>query len=176
MISLQTRHTAQLNQEVLQEARALLDLAFDGDFADDDWQHALGGLHVLARREGKLVGHAAVVQRQLLHQGRSLRAGYLEATAVDPAQQRRGIGVSMMAEVEQIIRAAYELGALGASDAGLQLYQKRGWLPWRGRAMAFTPSGVIYTQEEDCLFVFETSTTLDREADITCDYREGDLW
>jgi aminoglycoside 2'-N-acetyltransferase I len=176
MISLQTRHTAQLNQETLQDARALLALAFDGDFADDDWQHALGGLHVLARHDGELVGHAAIVQRQLLYQGRALRAGYLEAMAVHPAQQRRGIGAAMMAEVEQIIGASYEMGALGASDAGLRLYQKRGWLPWRGRAMAFTPSGVIYTQEEGCLFIFEASATLDRAADITCDYREGDLW
>ena len=32
--------------------------SFAGDFDDEDWSHALGGVHVLARRDGELVGHA----------------------------------------------------------------------------------------------------------------------
>ena len=50
-----------------------------GDFAPDDWEHALGGVHALLSEDGELIGHASVVQRRLLHGGRALRAGYAEA-------------------------------------------------------------------------------------------------
>ena len=46
--------------------------------------------------------------------------------------QRRGIGGALMTELERIIRAAYELGALGSTDEGLPFYRARGWQPWRG--------------------------------------------
>ena len=35
------------DRDELAAIRALLDEAFDGDFGDDDWEHALGGIHVL---------------------------------------------------------------------------------------------------------------------------------
>jgi aminoglycoside 2'-N-acetyltransferase I len=175
-IQLEIKHTAQLNQEALTKVRALLEATFGEDFSEEDWQHTLGGLHILAWNNHELVGHAAVVQRQLLLKGRALRTGYVEAMAVHPSKQKQGIGVTLMEQVEQIIRGAYELGALGASDEGLRLYQKCGWQPWRGRALAFTPQGIIHTHEEDCLYILEVDETIDREADITCEFREGDLW
>jgi aminoglycoside 2'-N-acetyltransferase I len=175
-ITLQVSHTSQLSAELLRRVRVLLDLAFEGDFAEDDWHHTIGGLHILAWMGTELVGHSSVIQRQLLHKGRALRAGYLEAMAVHPEHQRKGVGALIMIEVEGVIRSSYELGMLGASDEGLRLYQKCGWLPWRGRAMAFTPGGIIHTHEEECLYVLEVSAPIDREADITCEYREGDLW
>lgn len=36
-------HTADLGPDELTAARALLDDAFEGDFADEDWDHGLGG-------------------------------------------------------------------------------------------------------------------------------------
>ena len=56
--------------------------AFDGAFTDDDWDHARGGLHAVAFDGSELVGHASVVQRRLLHDGKALRAGYVEGVAV----------------------------------------------------------------------------------------------
>jgi hypothetical protein len=46
-----------------------MDGAFAGRFGDEDWAHALGGLHVLATVDGELAGHAAVVGRQLIAGG-----------------------------------------------------------------------------------------------------------
>ena len=37
--------TAALGRDTRTAIRALLDAAFDGDFTDDDWAHALGGTH-----------------------------------------------------------------------------------------------------------------------------------
>jgi len=40
--------TADLSPGDLDRLRAFLDAAYDGEFGDDDWSHALGGVHVLA--------------------------------------------------------------------------------------------------------------------------------
>ena len=37
-----------------------------------------------------------------------------------------------MDALEQVLRGAYQLGALSASDAGRPMYTSRGWLPWLG--------------------------------------------
>lgn len=46
----------------------LLDDAYD-DFTEDDWEHALGGIHVLLPGGGSLIGHVAVMPRHLFHDG-----------------------------------------------------------------------------------------------------------
>jgi aminoglycoside 2'-N-acetyltransferase I len=38
--------TDALSVAFLAELRRLLDAAFEGEFSDDDWNHALGGVHV----------------------------------------------------------------------------------------------------------------------------------
>ena len=110
-----TAHTADVDAATLAAARALLYEAFD-DMTEDDWEHSLGGVHALAFDGDALVGHAAVVQRRLLHGGRALRTGYVEGVAVRADQRRRGHGAAMMDALERVIRGAYDLGALGATD------------------------------------------------------------
>ncbi len=146
-------HTADLPAATLTAARALLVDAFDDDddgaFADDDWEHCLGGLHALAFVGGELVGHGAVVQRRLLHAGRALRAGYVEGLGVRADQRGRGLGGALMDPLERVIRAAYDLGALGSSEVATGFYAARGWLCWPGPTAALTPSGVRRTPDED---------------------------
>ena len=115
MISVRTAHTAQLDPATLAEARSLLYAVFD-DMTEDDWEHCLGGIHALAYEGGELAGHAAVVQRRLLHGGRALRAGYVEGVGVRAEYRRRGHASAMMEALERVIRDAYDLGALGATD------------------------------------------------------------
>lgn len=170
-------HTAALGPELRRDARSLLDEAFAGEWADSDWEHALGGMHALVFEEQELVAHGSVVQRRLLHGGRALRAGYVESVAVRSDRRRRGYGAAVMEPLEQIIRGAYEVGALGASELGAALYEARGWRRWQGRTWALTPDGVIRTEAEDeHVFVLEVSAALDLTGDLTCDWRDGDLW
>ncbi len=75
MIEYLTAHTADVPAEVLAASRQLLARVFAGEFEDVDWDHSLGGVHVVARADGALVGHASVVQRRLMTGGRPLRAG-----------------------------------------------------------------------------------------------------
>ncbi len=116
MIEVHTAHTAELDAATLNAARILLDAVFEGDMSNHDWEHALGGVHALVWEGEEVVGHASVVQRRLLHGGRALRAGYVEGVGVRADRRRRGFGAAMMEALERVVRGAYELGALGATD------------------------------------------------------------
>ncbi|WP_051723369.1 GNAT family N-acetyltransferase [Streptomyces albus] len=170
-------HTAHLDHASRQAARSLLDVVFEGDMTDEDWEHALGGWHALAWENAELIGHASLVQRRLLHGGRALRAGYVEGVGVRPDRQGRGHGSAMMAALEGVLRGAYEVGALGATDDGARFYAGRGWRRWQGRTLALTPDGLVRTPEEDgCVYVFPLSAPLDPSGELVCDWRDGDVW
>jgi aminoglycoside 2'-N-acetyltransferase I len=174
---LQISHTADVDPAVLATAHGLLDVVFEGEMTDADWEHAIGGMHAMAWHGDQLIGHASVVQRRLVHRGRALRTGYVEGVGVHPTWKRRGVGGRMMAALERIIDSAYDIGALGATDEAVTMYTRRGWLKWLGRASAITPAGVIHTpDEEGFIYVLPGRTTLDLHGELTCDWRDGDVW
>ncbi|KAK1177500.1 GNAT family N-acetyltransferase [Streptomyces sp. NBS 14/10] len=176
MADIRTAHTLDLDPATRKAARALLDDVFE-DMTDHDWDHALGGIHALAWEDGELIGHASVVQRRLLHTGRALRAGYVEGVAVRADRRGRGHGAAMMAELERVVRGAYDLGALGSSDEARDFYAARGWQRWQGPTSALTPEGVRRTAEEDGgIFVLPAAVPLDVSAELICDWRDGDVW
>ncbi len=177
MADVRTSHTADVDASTLEVARALLDHVFEGEMTDHDWEHALGGVHALAWDGTELVGHASVVQRRLLHRGLALRTGYVEGVGVRADHRRRGYGGAMMEALERVIRAAYEVGALGSSEDALDFYAARGWKRWRGPTSALTPGGVSRTEDEDgYIYVLPVTAALDLDGELTCDWRDGDVW
>jgi aminoglycoside 2'-N-acetyltransferase I len=159
--------------------RQMLNRAFLGSFDDDDWDHALGGLHVVVTDRHKPIGHAAVVQRQFQHRGRAWRCGYVEAVAVDPSWRGQGFGAAIMAEAERLIDHGYDLGALSASTVARGLYAARGWLPWQGPTWALSPTGPLRTEDEDdstFVRVVAGGADLSLTDALTCDWRNGDVW
>jgi aminoglycoside 2'-N-acetyltransferase I len=153
MAEVHTAHTAELDAATLTAARALLYDVFD-DMTDHDWEHALGGVHALVWEWAELIGHASVIQRRLLHGGRALRTGYVEGVGVRADRRRRGHGAAMMDALEKVVRGAYELGALGATDAAAAFYAARGWMLWRGPSSALTPASIRRIEEDDgCIYV-----------------------
>jgi aminoglycoside 2'-N-acetyltransferase I len=172
-----TAHTADLPIATLEAIRALLDSVFGEDLGEEDWRHALGGVHALVRESGELVGHGSVVQRRLVHGGRVLRTGYVEAVGVRADRRGRGYAAAVMAELERIVRGGYELGALGATTMAAGFYASRGWMLWRGPTSALTPDGVMRTAWEDgSIYVLPVGSGLDLNGELTCDWREGDVW
>lgn len=176
MTEVHVAHTADLDVAALKAARALLYEVFD-DMTDEDWEHALGGVHALVWEGAELIGHASVIQRRLTHRGRALRTGYVEGVGVRADRRGRGHGAAMMEALERVVRRAYDLGALGSTDEAAQFYAARGWQRWQGPTSALTPDGVRRTEEDDGgVYVLASLTPLDLSGALTCDWRDGDVW
>lgn len=180
---LRLRRTITSELTTLEKAaiRGLLETAFGDDpeerFGDDDWDHALGGVHHVLEDGAEIVGHAALVERELHVAGRPLRTGYVEAVATAPDRQGRGLGTRIMNQVNADIRADFELGALGTGSHAF--YERLGWLRWRGPSSVRAPDGERRTPDEDgYILVLPTpsSPPLDLDAPISCDWRRGDVW
>ena len=171
------RHTAELDDTELAAVRALCAEAFEGDFSDDDWEHALGGVHALTFAGDRLVGHAALVARRLVHADRAWRTGYVEAVAVAADRRRRGHGAAVMRALDPYLARGYVLGALATSDDGAPLYSALGWTLWPGPTAALTPDGVRPTPDADgAIFVRPVGVRLDPSRPLICDWRDGDVW
>ncbi len=160
--------------------RELLWTAFgEGEDAmtEEDWQHAMGGVHFLAELDGVIVAYASVAERTLEIDGRPVRAGYVEAVATVVGRQGLGLGSRLMREVNSYIRDGFQLGALGTARHGF--YARLGWLTWKGETWVRAGEGPRRTADEDgYIMVLPTSTPpeLDLTAPLSCDARAGDAW
>ena len=174
--------TAALASAETAAIRDLMAIAFGDDpeeaFTDDDWQHALGGIHVLVEADGRIVSHAALVEREIRIGGRPYRTGYVEAVATAPDLQGRGYGSRAMGAIGAGIEERYELGVLGTGAIGF--YERLGWRAWPGPSQVRLVDGTIQRTPDDdgYLMILETSRTgpLDAGASIECDWRPGDSW
>ena len=170
-------HTAFLTDTERLAVRDLLTRVFPEDSAEADLEHAWGGMHAMVWEDDQLVAHGCVVMRRLLQGDAVLRTGYVEGVAVRADRRRRGLGNAVMARLETVVLGAYEIGALSASEAGVALYERRGWLRWQGTASVVTPTGILRTPgEEDSIFVLPVTGQLQLTGDLACDWRPGDVW
>lgn len=177
---LRSLETRELDPGAVAAIRAILVDAFgtgDEAFAEEDWTHALGGRHFVLDVGGRIVTHAAVVERVLRIGGRSVRTGYVEAVATAPGDQGRGYGTITMTSVTAYVRESFDLGALGTGRHAF--YERLGWATWRGPAFVRTAAGVIRTREDEgFILVLRTPTSFafDGDEPINCDERIGDAW
>ncbi len=132
MTVVRTVPTADLDASERAGLRRMLDDAYAGDFDDEDWDHALGGLHIMVADRGDLIAHAAVVQRRFLHADRSWRGGYVEAVAVHRSWRGQGFAAAVMTEAERVIDRAYDLGALSTSNCRPGPLRGAGMAPMAG--------------------------------------------
>ena len=130
-------HTADLDAETREGARQMVIEAYDGDFSDADWEHSLGGMHALICRHGAIIAHGAVVQRRLMYRNTALRCGYVEAVAVREDWRGQGLATAVLDAVEQVIRGAYEIGALLAAVAGHDVRARAGRSQSHARRRSF---------------------------------------
>ncbi len=173
--------THELTPDEVRIIRELLFDAFDRDederFEEDDWQHAVGGLHFVLEIDGAIRAHASVVERELHIGSKPVRTGYVEAVATAPGHQGKGWGTLVMREVGSYIRDGFELGALGTGSHGF--YERLGWSTWLGPSSVRTETGVRLTPDDDGYIMMldtPTSPRLDPTASISCEWRPGDVW
>jgi aminoglycoside 2'-N-acetyltransferase I len=171
--------TAELTPDEVEALRRMLFGAFGGRFDEHDWDHTLGGTHVLATDGGELVAHGAVVGRTLVAGERALRTGYVEGVATRADRRGTGLATLVMREVGRVVAEGYELGALGDGSGIPGFYQRLGWETWQGPTFVAAPGGRQRTAEEDgSILVLRTPATgeLDLAAPLTSDWRAGDAW
>lgn len=173
--------TSELTLSETAAIRGLMDVAFATDeearFTDDDWQHALGGVHFVLELDGEIVAHAAVLAREIRVGDQAFRTGYVEAVATDPLRQGVGLGSIVMTDVTEYIRERFDLGGLGTGRQSF--YGRLGWRVWSGPSSVRTVCGDLPTPDDDgFIMVLSTPTTppLDPAAPISCDWRPGDAW
>jgi aminoglycoside 2'-N-acetyltransferase I len=155
----------------------MLDAAFEGRFAEDDWHHALGGVHVWLSDNGRIISHASLVERTLVCSGTPIVAGYVEAVATVVERRREGHGTAVMQRINEIIQRRYALGAL--STGAPAFYERLAWERWRGPTFVSRPRGLERTPQDDGgVMVLRTlrSPNLDLDQAIICDWRRGDVW
>ena len=174
--------TPELTLGEVEVIRAMMEVAFglEGEeerFSEDDWQHALGGVHFVLELDGEIVAHAAVVERRLSIGGLPLRTGYVEAVATSPDRQGLGLGSIVMTDVTEYVRQGFELGGLGTGRQSF--YGRLGWQIWAGPSAVRTAVGEQPTPDDDGYIMVlgtPTSPPIDLGAPITCEWRPGDVW
>jgi aminoglycoside 2'-N-acetyltransferase I len=179
MTRLRRATTAELSDEELEAVRRMVFEAFGGRFDAHDWDHTLGGVHVLAEEGGEVVAHGAVVPRTLVAGGRALRTGYVEGVATREDRRGRGLATLVLRELGRVVQRAYELGALSDGTGIPGFYQRLGWETWQGPTWVEGPRGRERTAEEDgAVLVLRTPATgeLDPTASLVADWRAGDAW
>lgn len=169
----------QVDAETRLALRALWRRAYGDRFTDDDADHAYGGVHVLSRDGGRLVGHASVVPRRIrFGDGPWRSVGYVEAVATDPDRQREGVGRRTMERLHDEIGARWSAAMLSTGRA-TGFYELLGWERWLGPTYVQTAAGVVSSDDDHGgLMVLRLDSTVgpDVRTSVTCEDRVGDAW
>jgi aminoglycoside 2'-N-acetyltransferase I len=171
--------TAELTPDELGALRRMVFEAFGGRFDEHDWEHMLGGVHVVAVEDGEPVAHGAVVPRNLVAGGRGWRTGYVEGVATRGDRRGWGLATAVMREVGRVVRREYPLGALADGTGIPGFYQRLGWEAWLGPTFVEGPDGPVRTEEDDGgVLVLRTPATagIELTGALVCDWRAGDVW
>jgi aminoglycoside 2'-N-acetyltransferase I len=176
-VELRTFETGDADPVVLELVRSLMNRAFDGDFSDDDWEHSIGGRHVVALEGETIAAHASLVPRAIEIAGRMFDTGYVEAVATEPARQGLGLGTAVMVFVGELIETHHGLGALSTGEH--HFYERLGWERWHGPTYVRDGDQMTRTVDEDegiMVLRFGPSIDVDLRSPISCERRAGDAW
>ncbi len=178
LIGYQTKHTSQLSSVEKEQIYQLLFQVFKQGFSREDFDHTLGGMHILAYDNHQLIGHVAIVQRSVIVDCSPFRIGYLEGLGVAEAYRRQGIGRKLMEQSSEIIVNSHDFGLLSASEEGLPLYQSLGWKIWTGELYESNRESYqrSFDDEGSVLFWAAPSQSIAATSPLYCDYRSGDQW
>ena len=179
MTSIRVLPSAELTPADWSELTDLCVAAFDEPWGDY-WESIGPGVHVIGSDdEGRILAHAAIVDRLLYPGDAVLRSGYVEAVAVLPGLQRQGHGTQVMEVIDRMVDEGYELGALGTGSHAF--YARLGWVTWQGPTWIRERDGSLLrsTDEDGDIMVRRTPTTppdLDLSGPIAVDWRPGEVW
>lgn len=172
------RESADLDDTTRAALRSLWSRAYGDRFSSHDAEHAYGGVHVIAFEAEQIVGQASAIPRRIqFGDGPWHAVGYVEAVAVDPDAQHRGLGTQIMLALQAEIRLRWPAAMLSTGRA-TRFYKALGWESWAGLSFTLTAEGRVEDGEHGGLMLlrFGDRTFPDLHLDATCEDRSGDAW
>lgn len=166
--------SARLSADQSTEIRSMCRLAYD-EALDDLFDGFGPASHLLGRVDGRLVSHVMWVTRWLQPRGQApLRTAYFEMVATHPAYAGRGFASRLMQEAVTHL-GAFELAALSPADT--TLYQRLGWIFWRGPLFIRRAGDLLPTPDEAVMVLpLPRTPDLDLDAVLSAEWRPGELW
>ena len=167
---------ADLNQSIETELRDLLNDAFEGDFSEEDWQHTYGGIRFMGYLNDELIGHGAVVSRNMNVDDKKINVGYVEAIAIVSAHCRKGFGSRLMEEITAYCQSKFSLSMLSTGEKAF--YRRHGWLDFEGESYISLNQVEMRSKEEDegLMYLFGMNEIAGMPKKIVCESRSGDAW
>ena len=156
--------------------RKLLDLAFEGDFSAEDWEHTHGGSRFIGALADEVIAHGAVVPRRMWLDGKEMIVGYVEAIAVAPQHWRKGFGSNLMEAITRHCQDTFELSMLSTDEK--EFYRRYGWRDFPGSSQILIEGEVTRSADEDegLMYLSSGSIVLSTASTILCEARSGDAW
>lgn len=156
---------------------ALLDLcrrAYDEDL-EAYFRDVGSGTHVMGYLGDRLVSHAMWVTRWLEPEGGPLlRTAYVELVATAPEEQQKGHASAVMRRLAEAI-GDFDLGALSPRTAGI--YERLGWVFWRGPLSIRGPEGLVPTPDEEIMILrLPRTPPLDMNGPLSAEWRKLEEW
>ncbi len=111
------------------------------EFIDD-------GLHVIAAKDGRMLGHAVRTTRWAQPEGYAdpLKTAYIDAVSTAVEEQGKGIGSAVMRRLAAAVaQEDYQLCALETDKPGF--YTRLGWEVWQGELAGRRAGGLVPTPE-----------------------------
>jgi aminoglycoside 2'-N-acetyltransferase I len=177
-VQLRVCDTDALTSLELAAIRAPCDLAFVGEYGDDDFDHALGGLHVIAFDGDQMISHAALVPRDLIAGSVLLHVGYVESVVTDQRWQGHGHGTAVMRRVGELVAERFHLGVLSTGEH--DFYSHVGWQSWEGPTFVdHGANGRERTADDDdsiMILRHPASPAVTTTDALVCTPRQGDNW
>jgi len=174
---LRTRRTSALEQRTRDRIVSLcIEAHEDVEFARLFDHLPPEGLHVLGWMRGRLVGHAVVTDRWLqVAAGPLLRTAYVDAVAVSPGVQGRGVGSALMRRLADVI-TAFDVACLQTDRVGF--YERLGWEEWRGPLGGRSADGLVPTPQQRGVMVLRLPRTpeLDPAAPLSIEASRETIW
>jgi aminoglycoside 2'-N-acetyltransferase I len=173
-VEIQLIRSEALSADLEAEVLAMCNCAYEEDL-EPLFRIFTGATHVIAFLRGSIVSHAMWVTRWLQPgDGALLRTAYVEMVATDPRFERRGCATAVMQSLAESI-TDFDLGALCPAEPGL--YVKLGWVFWRGPLYIRDRGKLVRTADERVMVLpLARTPTLDLDAPLSAEWREGELW
>ena len=165
-----------IDSETESSINALLDLAYEGDFSPEDWEHTFGGQYLIGYLDSTIIAHGSVVPRNMFIDREEVTVGYVEAIAVLPTHWRQGFGTQLMTKITQFCQDNYELSMLSTDEN--EFYERLGWHQFKGESFVQNGDSEVRTEEEDegLMWLPGIKSGMREFRRAACQSRSGDSW